>query len=368
MSRKKRVAEALDQCVARLARGESVSQCLYGYSRYSAELRPLLEIAIALRRLPQPKQRPEAVKTGYDRMMMALRAKSRSGALSRRGRSARSPAPPRWPVASWWLGAVGALALLLLLIAGGVLLSVDPLSAEVVITKAEGLVLRLPAGTRSWVPAQVGDRLAVGDRLQTAADGRVALSLAGSYLANLLSSAEIAVVALPSPRQASEPLVIYQEEGSVIYDVVLAGDGESPSQVTPQVAVPFEVRTPVAATRVSRARFVTAVGVDGATAVSVDDGEVTVTAGKWVQVTHADEVTVVGVARDAEPVTYTKGELPPGWGWGLGLEENTQPPPGPPGDGVGPPGIEGKERDHQPPGLEEKGSLPPGQVDKWTGG
>jgi hypothetical protein len=364
-----RVAEALDRCVARLARGESVSQCLYDYPQYTAELRSLLETAIALRRLPQPKQRPEAVKIGYGQMMAASRAE-----LRRRSRSVVGDrAVSRRPAASWWLGAAAAFSLLLLLAVGGALLLQSgvflrtvPLSAEIVVAEAEGVVLRLPSGTRSWVPAEVGDKLAVGDRLQTSVDGRAALLLAGSFGVNLLSSAEIAVLTLPSLRQDMEPLVIYQEEGSVIYDVAMNGDEVSSSELGSQVLAPLEVHTLVAATRASSAKFAMAVAADGATVVSVNDGEVDVVAGEWVRLTRAGEVTVVGPGGEAEPVTYGKGELPPGWGWGLGLGENRVVPLGPPGDGAGPPGLEDKdkERDPQPPGLEDKDGVPPGQVDK----
>jgi len=372
MSKKTRVAEALDRSVVRLARGESLSQCLYDYPRYAVELRPLLETAIALRRLPQPKQRPEAVKVGYDQMMAALRAESLGRPLSVGDRGNRSGAGLRQPAVSWWLGAAVAFSLLLLLAVGGALLlqsgvflRTTPLSVEAVVAEAEGVALRLPIGTRTWIPAEAGDRLAVGDRLQTAADGRVVLSLAGFYGVNLLSSAEITVLALPSLRQASEPLVIYQEEGSVIYDVAPDGDEESSSELMSRVLVPLEVYTSSAAAGASRAKFAMTVAADGATVVSVDLGEVEVIAGEWALLTRAGEVTVVGSGGDAEPVTYGKGELPPGLGWGLGLEENKVPPLGPPGDGAGPPGLEDKdkERDHQAPGLEDKGGVPPGQVD-----
>ena len=80
MSRK--LDRILDECQARLRAGESLESCLASYPEHSRELRPLLEMAVALQRTPWPQARPQAVALGEQRMLAAAAQKFRPQAVS----------------------------------------------------------------------------------------------------------------------------------------------------------------------------------------------------------------------------------------------------------------------------------------------
>lgn len=65
-------AAILDDCLARLRRGESLEECLAAYPVLAEELRPLLTTALEIRQLPAAQARPAAVEEGQRRMLAAL--------------------------------------------------------------------------------------------------------------------------------------------------------------------------------------------------------------------------------------------------------------------------------------------------------
>lgn len=453
MGRSRSFREALDASLDRLAAGASVSQCLYDYPEHARELRPLLEAALALLKAPCPEARPEAVSAGHLRMMAAVRTRQ-----IRHGRREDNPGrlAARWEPetdldaagsnrrgAPRLLVMAGVAALILVLIGLGWLWQAADLSlvlssgifnpVEAVVVEADGMVLHLPSGTRTWRPVTVGQVLRAGDRLQTVGAGRARVAVGRSSAMALSGAAKVSMVAVPTRWQPRISPSVYQMAGEVRYLVADEGDvptaklgwGVSPVLAGPvseaaaraSAALYFDVRSPVLAVRAARAAFVMAVAHDGATAVAVDDGEVTVTAGDRVQVTHAGETAVVRIAGVADDAASDRvgGELQvlPGGSESLdeagfgpadlgsapsgpagdvgddaGLEEPADPdrapevPPGleetdgvPPGqmpDGPdvdpgppdSPPGLEDKDAPGVPPGLEDKGGEPPGQVDK----
>jgi hypothetical protein len=74
----------LDDCLARMAAGETVDACLREYPRQAAALRPLLDVAVRLRVLPSLQPRADAVRAGQQRMLAALREQrlARDGSIS----------------------------------------------------------------------------------------------------------------------------------------------------------------------------------------------------------------------------------------------------------------------------------------------
>jgi hypothetical protein len=63
---------ALDECLARLASGESADACLNAYPALADELRPLLALAGGLRAAPAPRARPQAVAAGKQQVLAAF--------------------------------------------------------------------------------------------------------------------------------------------------------------------------------------------------------------------------------------------------------------------------------------------------------
>lgn len=73
----------LDDCLAWLAAGATIESCLARYPDRVEELRPLLEMTLAVRATPTPQARPTAVQAGRQRMLMTAAAKQRPQAVSK---------------------------------------------------------------------------------------------------------------------------------------------------------------------------------------------------------------------------------------------------------------------------------------------
>jgi len=73
----------LDECLTGLAAGASLDSCLARYPDRAEELRPLLEMTLAVRSTPAPQARPEVVRAGRQRMLMAAATKQRAQAVSK---------------------------------------------------------------------------------------------------------------------------------------------------------------------------------------------------------------------------------------------------------------------------------------------
>jgi hypothetical protein len=69
------VETTLDECLARLDRGENLDACLAAFPALAADLRPLLEMAGGLRAAAPPRASREAVAAGKQRVMVAFAAK-----------------------------------------------------------------------------------------------------------------------------------------------------------------------------------------------------------------------------------------------------------------------------------------------------
>lgn len=74
-------ADALHACLVLIEKGHSIDSCLTAHPDHAAELRPLLELALALRRRTKPRQRRAAVSAGRRRVL----ARARARRVSRRG-------------------------------------------------------------------------------------------------------------------------------------------------------------------------------------------------------------------------------------------------------------------------------------------
>ena len=72
--------EALNDCVERLARGESIQACLERYPMYADEIRPLLEVSVSTIRAAEELQPdPEARQRNFQRFSQAISESKRRG-------------------------------------------------------------------------------------------------------------------------------------------------------------------------------------------------------------------------------------------------------------------------------------------------
>jgi len=71
------LSDVLDECLTLLRGGATIEECLARYPRHANDLRPLLEVALRINRLPQPSSSPTAFAAGKRRMLEALKLKGR---------------------------------------------------------------------------------------------------------------------------------------------------------------------------------------------------------------------------------------------------------------------------------------------------
>ena len=62
----------LDECLSRMCAGQSVEECLAAYPAQAEDLQPLLSVFKEMQTVPEPLERSEAVRTGRQRMLVAL--------------------------------------------------------------------------------------------------------------------------------------------------------------------------------------------------------------------------------------------------------------------------------------------------------
>ncbi|MEE8582420.1 MAG: DUF5667 domain-containing protein [Dehalococcoidales bacterium] len=151
MAGHKELADILNECLDRLAGGESLRGCLASYPKIAEELRPLLETAIAARKTIDIEPDPQ----------FKAQARYEIGAAVR-----EAAAQKRRPFFSWqgrWAVAVASLLLVLLMTGGGVAVAASksmPDSGLYPVKLAiEQVLLRLSpsAGTQAELLARMAD-------------------------------------------------------------------------------------------------------------------------------------------------------------------------------------------------------------------
>lgn len=355
MRRRREFLHVLDICLARMLRGEPVHRCLARYPKFEKKLRPLLEIVARLRESEPIAARPAAVEAGRERMFAALAEKKRAERLKAAKRDG-----PRSSYRRVVMAVVAVSVVISLLAFGNGLVpwGPQPVSASALATEVEGGVLRLPVGERTWVPVDAGDRVAVGERVQTLSDGRIKLKFHDGTLATVQPASEVVMLKAPQgwPIRRGQT-ILYQERGRV--DVQMAG----PASLDPPEGAE-------SASFVMQTARLSAQAYGGDYSVMVaEDGSTTLAAGTaLVQITVAGETRLLqpGQTHTERPAPLSSTIEPTGE---LDAEGSTPKPPrtgetspdtGPPDEG--PPGLEDREKE-TPPGLEDEDG-PPGLEDK----
>ncbi len=165
---------------------------------------------------------------------------------------------------------VGAAAMLILVIIGGILLWSGPTNssgAEIAIV--QGTVAVQPAGSDIWVPATEEKALQDGSTVRTGDDSKVVLSFPDDSQVLIAPDTELTILRMSvHPDEASRVIVLRQTSGST-HNIV---------QETSSSASRYEVQTPSATVIVQGTEFTVEVDDAGATRVLVNKGTVTVAA------------------------------------------------------------------------------------------
>ncbi len=307
----------LDECLTLLQSGQAtLDECLARYPDLAADLRPLLEMAIEVRRVPLPASSPAAFAAGKYRMLQALAEKKRRQPVSPSpfsryagwmetlfGRKERITMQKRTLV--FQFARATAMAALVLLVAGGFLLR-SWLGAVVTqtaaLTNVSGVVEVLPAGSNTWQPAEPDRRVTTGDRIRTGTSSAVTLAFFDGSTTSLAAETELTVSQLSGRRDGRGKVIVLHQWLGRTYNRV---------QRLLDPASRFEIETPTAVTAVRGTVFAVEVTPDGATQVTVGEGLVEVTAQETTVEVSAGQSTTVQPNLPPAPPVSAPTPLPP---------------------------------------------------------
>lgn len=300
------LSEMLDESLKLIHEGATIEACVARYPEHAEELRPLLETAVTLYRVPQPTPRPEAMAAGKQRMLDALAEKRRQqepatpSLLARLGEILTFP--PRRSLA--WQLPLAAAAIALLVI-GGLLvrsLLVAPTGEVATLAAATGVVEVKASRSEGWEPVTIGHQIAEGALIRTGPASTAEMEFFDGSATALGAASTLAILQMESRGDHGKVIVLQQELGRARHSVA--------SLKT--MASRFEVRTPAAVTVVRGTQFTVEVDQDGTTQVEVEEGLVEVTAQETTVQIQAGQTTTV--RRDqvpAAPQTVTPSREEP---------------------------------------------------------
>lgn len=309
-SRTTELDEALDKSLALLARGKTPEDCLDRFPERAQELRPLLEVAAQISRVPLPIPPSTDGAKGKQRMLDALVQKK----AAQPGLGARLSA---W-IESLFVGAAdqrveaqrvlrsaAAAAAVVLLIAAGALAVRSwqqgmTIRQEAVLASHSGLVEVLPIGADAWLPVSGTMLVEAGDRIRTGAEGAAVLTFFDGSVTELRPMAELSIARMRSQRTGGEKVIVLHQ-----------WLGESRYRVEPLVdeTSRFSVQTASVVASVRGTVFTVTVAPDGTTHVEVEEGVVEVqTLETSVLVNGGEEFLAPSPAGSVTPITDTPAE------------------------------------------------------------
>jgi len=308
-SRKKQLDEALDKSLALLERGRTPEDCLDRFPERAEELRPLLEVAAQISRVPPPTPPSIDGANGKQRMLDALVQKKAAqpglGArLSAWVDSLFDGATDHGVESRRLLRSVAAAAAVIILIAAGALAVRSwqgmTIRQEAVLASRGGLVEVLPLGADAWLPVSETMLVEAGDRIRTGDEGSAALTFFDGSVTELRPMAELSIARMTSQRTGGEKVIVLHQ-----------WLGESHNQVKPLVdeASRFSVQTPSVVASVRGTVFTLIVEPDGTTHLEVEEGVVAVQARETsVLISAGEEILVSSPLASVTPTTANPSE------------------------------------------------------------
>jgi hypothetical protein len=261
------LSKALDDSLVSMETGQaSIEECLLRHPEHAAELRPLLETALQVSRVPRPVIDGVAFYAGKQRMLKALAEKTQKPA-------GIPDLFHRWekrPVLRWAPAAVAAI--LVLLIVGTLIVQSRPetrVPQAATLEQVNGPVEVLVADSGAWQPASDGDPVQAGDSIATGPLAGVTLAFFDGSTTVLEAETKVAIVHVDAKRDDSSKMIVLRQE-----------IGQTYSSVQPLLDpdARFEIETPSAVMAVRGTEFTLGVDSDGATHMEVIEGSVDVTA------------------------------------------------------------------------------------------
>jgi signal transduction histidine kinase len=296
---REKLAIALDDCLARLEKGQASEEiCLADHPAWVEQLRPLLRAATRVRVSVRPAPSHHAVATGR-RLMLRAHARSKVATYSPRPLYDRIPswvaALGRWGAraladsqpARFSPALASILALVLMTSAG---LGLRSWSSGIIVQAATlslptGTYIEvLPSGSEDWHFVASGEQVAVGDRLRTGPVSGAALAHFDGSATTLAQDTEVTLAETTSRRDGGRrTIVLNQWLGQTYHTVVHRSD---PSAL-------FQVATASVIATARGTEFSVSIDENGPTEVLVLDGVVNVTGEDTTVVVRSGELTRV---------------------------------------------------------------------------
>lgn len=301
--------EALDRSLALLERGRTPEDCVARFPEHAEELRPLLEVAVQIRRVPTPTPPRTWGANGKQRMLEALAQKE----------AAR---PTLWARVRAWIGgllgggaeqgvdvqrllrsAAAAAAVVVLIAVGTVAVRSwrgMMVQQEAVLRAEDGLVEVLTSGADAWTPVSEPMLVEGGDRIRTGAQGSAELMFFDGSITALKPEAELTIARMASRRTGrGKVIVLHQWIGEAYNQVQPLADERSR----------FSVETASTVVSVRGTAFTLTVEPDGATHVSVHEGAVEVqTREMSVLISGGEEIRLESPQASATPTRLVRPE------------------------------------------------------------
>jgi hypothetical protein len=301
-SRSTKLDEALDTSLVLLERGSTPEDCVARFPEHAEELRPLLEVAAQIRRVPAPTPPPTWGANGKQRMLEALAQKQAAPpTLLARIRAwigglLEGSAEQGLDVQRLLRSAAVAAAVVVMIAVGTVAVRSwrgMMVQQEAVLRAEDGLVEVLPSGADAWEPVSEAMLVAAGDRIRTGAEGSAELMFFDGSITALGPGGELTIARMASQRSGrGKVIVLHQWIGEVYNQVQPLADEESR----------FRVETASAVVSVRGTAFSLTVEPDGATKVRVNEGAVEVqTRETSVLISGGEEIQVESPQASATP-------------------------------------------------------------------
>ena len=298
------LARVLDECLARLRKGETIAACLADFTDLRCELEPLLSTAMSIATAPKIKPSDEFRSASRTRLLVRIRENSKQMKAAKPNREAVQPGileivyrrlvqsltRPRGLV-------VPVTSLLLLAMAGSLLVIVgvglpsppSALASQCTVSVLSGSPQIQIPGSDTWEEAVDGMVLDVGSSVRTPEDSYAMLTFFEGSSIKLEPGTDIQIQRVEA---SSGYIVLNQWAGITWSRVVKMLDADTH----------YEIQTPSAHALVRGTLFETQVDESGATTVRTSEGLVSVRAqGQEVFVSPGQEVSVESGAAPSTP-------------------------------------------------------------------
>ena len=313
---KANLSKVLDECIARIEKGETIETCLTKYPHIRKQLEPLLHVALSLSTIPEVSPSEEFRKTSKARLLDRIRQESLPTEVSQTDQVILQRNNLAKPWQELWHTIIGArkiaipatVALVLVLLAsillpGGLnLISPPPAMASLcTLSTLGGTVEIQEAGSDSWQPGSDGMTLAIDTNIKTAQDAHALLTFFEGSTIKLEPDTLVAIQQMEHTDEESITIVVKQFIGRTWTHMERTSTGSY-----------YNIETPAASVVAHGTLFSIDVDETGLTKVAATEGLVSVTAQSeevYLTASQQTQVKVGAVPSRPQKVPEAKAEL-----------------------------------------------------------